>query len=116
MCTKIFIIVFSIAVFWCVACFAQLGGAMFGGSNPQSETVTANLASMSYTIPNNFVGRSQELADVIPGGAPISGEGSLLTSSTTTMIAMAQLLWPYGYIRIGGNSQDTPNDYTSTIP
>lgn len=78
-----------------------------------AETVTANLASTSNTIPTTFVGISQELSDVIlqtgQTGAPWTGP--LYTGTNTSLIGLFNLLGPTGHIRIGGNSQDL-----STLP
>lgn len=100
-----------VSLFICIPAYAQFGGISLqaGNSTVQASTVTANLASTSFTVPTNFVGWSQEQADVIyyPG---------FFDSTNASFVNLTKLLGPCGFIRVGGNTQDTPNSFTSTTP
>lgn len=75
--------------------FAQT--AYFIGQ-PQTATLTANLASTSYTIPSNFVGWSVENQDLI---------GGYYAATQTSFVNLAKLLGSNGILRIGGITSDT---------
>ena len=96
----------------CLSCVgvqaAPVGPTDTGDATPNTSSVTADLASRSYTIPKDFVGYSQEEADVVYEG--------IYNSANRSLINLLKMLGPNGELRIGGNSQDTPNAYTSTIP
>lgn len=96
--------------------FSPANATLFHGGSQfvNTENVTANLASPGITIPSNFVGFSEELTDVIPGGTPYVGP--LFTGSNTSLAGLFGLLGANGFIRIGANGQDTPNNYTSSPP
>lgn len=87
-------------------CFSSLVALAFGTSSgvvaalPASQTamITANLSSSSFTIPANFNGYSDELADAITD--------TIFKPSNTSLIGLIKLLGPAGYIRFGGNSQE----------
>jgi hypothetical protein len=69
-------------------------------------TVTANLASVSSTIPSTFVGISVETQDVITD--------TIYKSSNTSLINLIKLLGSSGNIRVGGTSQDTGHQSNPT--
>lgn len=71
-------------------------------------TITANLASTSFTIPSTFVGISEELYDISPSNpiyAP-ADNGNFFNGTNTTLINLVKLLGPNGFLRLGGASQD----------
>ena len=78
------------------------------------EAVTANLASTSTTIPANFVGFSEENADVVDGGAPYTGR--LFASTNTSLLNLIKLLGTSGLVRIGANSSESPFGNQLTTP
>lgn len=96
-----FSIMFLMCVFFCTDAFAGMAG-IAGNKTPltaTAETVTANLATTTTTIPATFVGWSQEETDVVNGG--------LFTGANTSLISLMGLLGSSGNLRIGGNTQDS---------
>lgn len=64
-------------------------------------TLIANLASTGSTIPQDFVGLSVEVGDLIGG----MFQGT--TGANGTWIGVAKLLGSHGELRVGGSSADT---------
>lgn len=73
-------------------------GKSVSSITPTAETVTANLASTSNTIPLDFVGISWESSSFI--------EGDFQGSSGASLLNIIKLLGINGNLRIGGSSGD----------
>ena len=87
----------------CNIAHAQMSAMGVGHSGPSPArvaTVTANLSNLGYTIPNNFVGLSSEVGDLI------SGYFQGTSGANGTYVSLVNLLGSHGVWRIGGLSSD----------